>query len=366
MNNGKEFSKEELQAELELIARRNAAVGERIVALRERVNAAEQDAKSLEAQLGTHSKVINREREVLLRDLHALSDLKGKFASPQTLDLSAEVEEAIRQASEGLDHAEASLKKGQDTLPHVGESLHSIRSALDQGAHEQSALSEKITTTTQNPTKLLVIQLYLLLLSLENDINELRKTLLEIIQDVQTLLIQILGLKLLAGQLKDLVLQVQAILTKLLIFLIPKGDKGEKGDKGDKGDPGPRGARGPRGPRGPVPPGSAPFIDLSGPSLLGPAQGAILSYTSAGLNHVNLEFSVDNQNFRDLGDGGALSLTLGLAVIVPNARNLPAPDGAILWTPAGLSGRVFVRALGQDATDNTIATDTISFVVLVP
>ena len=110
-------------------------------------------------------------------------------------------------------------------------------------------------------------------------------------------------------------------------------------------------------------PRPSPFIDLSGPSAISAGQGAILSYDSAGLNHVNLEFATDPAGpFQDLGHGGTLSLTLGLALIIQEARNLPVPRSGVVWTPNS-RGRIFVRALGQDANDTTIATDTISFVV---
>ncbi|TCS52475.1 hypothetical protein EDD52_1386 [Primorskyibacter sedentarius] len=349
------FTREELLTELESLSARNEAVGARMTSLRGNLNSFKHTATANEKQVDDHISVIARERDALKRDLQAVNDLMARFDDPRAVELGGEVHAISGEVGVALNDAEKALNEAATSKQQRSDGLKAISKGLDGVAERQTDLTEAIAKECSEPEieKLRVIQLYLLLLGLENDLNELRKDFLELVIVFQGLLVTAISLKVLAMQLKMLLSQIQAILTKILILLIPVGP------------PGPAGPPGPPGPQGPpgMAPRPSPFIDLSGPSAISAGQGAILSYDSAGLNHVNLEFATDPAGpFLDLGQGGTLSLTLGLALIIQEARNLPVPRSGVVWTPNS-RGRIFVRALGQDANDTTIATDTISFVV---
>ena len=393
MANGK-YTEKQLRNQLSLISKRNEHVQLRIQAVRERCESAKKSVSQALRSSDAHIAEIKTDRGVIGRDLTVLKKATNQGVTAQAAKIAEEVRQSADNAKTRLAAAEAAFIGVSRTTKSRTKELSAIRKSVAALARKQAthrkAIDRNVVLNELNKTE--IFQLHLRELSLENDVNEARKDVIELVQGLQNLVLEALTEKALAMQAVDGMLAVQSIFTKLLALMPgPRGPRGLRGRRGPRGLRGLRGRRGRRGLRGlrglrgfrglqgprglagppgppgppaPLPPGTAPFVDIyRHPTVIQAGEGAILEYNSAGLNHVHLEYATSATGpWNDLGQGGSLSVTLGLAATVSNAQNLPVPVFGIVWTPS-MTGTVFVQALGQDPMDTTISTDLISFQV---
>jgi predicted nucleic acid-binding Zn-ribbon protein len=248
------------ETQLEQVVGRVSNLNQRIEALRTELRLATEEAQELNEQSSDELVIIDSERIALQRDIQALRQVSERFLSDQLASLTTEIQNTANDINRGLDESHEAFRDVQQASEGFADDVSDIGNGINDGERRMREFAERLESERALSIHGMdnIISLFIDIGWLEHFINELRKELLERNQRLQRRAARALRRKLRAWQRKVVLLQLQAIFTKLLIAFIPAGPAGPAGPPGPQGAQGPQGPQGRRGPQGP--PGSAPGL----------------------------------------------------------------------------------------------------------